>query len=343
MLFADDDGRLYAYWGLGGPGIFGAEMDPDRPDRLLTVPKRLFGYDPSHEWEHFGPSNEDPSKSYVEGSWMVKVGSRYYLTYAAPGTEWRTYGMGAYVSDAPLGEFRYQSRNPILRQTAGLVRGPGHGCLVRGPRGTLWAFYTCNVCYEHVFERRIGMDPAGVDENGELFVLPATDTPQLAPGVLDHPENGNSAGLANVALNRRCIASSRAPGREPIYAADDSMLTWWQPADGDAAPSMEAEFIGVFRVSAMRIVWKDVGLDYDAGALPGPFRYRVLTSEDGSRWDVAVDASANNADMLIDYRVFDPRPASRARLEILSSPPGIRPGVIHFAVFGAPVSPTANP
>ncbi|MDX9975786.1 MAG: family 43 glycosylhydrolase, partial [FCB group bacterium] len=178
MLFSDDDGRLYAYWGLSAPGIFGAEIDPERPDRLLTEPRILFSYDASHEWERYGPNNEDASKSFVEGPWMVKVGSRYFLTYAAPGTEWRTYGMGTYVSDAPLGEFRYQARNPILRQTAGLIRGPGHGCIVKGPRDTLWAFYTCTVCYEHIFERRIGMDPAGIDADGNLFVRPASEIPQ---------------------------------------------------------------------------------------------------------------------------------------------------------------------
>ena len=273
MLFADDDGRLYAYWGLGGPGIFGAEMNPNRPDQLITEPRILFSFNPEHVWERYGPSNEDTSKSFVEGPWMVKAAGRYFLTYAAPGTEWRTYGMGAYVSDdGPLGNFRCQTRNPISSQTSGLVRGPGHGCIVRGPGGTLWAFYTCTVCYEHIFERRIGMDPAGIDAGGNLFVLPASDTPQYAPGVKKHPELGNWAGLYCVSLNRKCISGSFAPGRNPIYAADDSMLTWWQPDRNDPTPYIEIDFSGSFDVSAYRIVWKDVGLDYDAGVLPGPIK-----------------------------------------------------------------------
>ena len=31
MCFSDDDGRVYIYWGLGSPGIYGAELDPDNP------------------------------------------------------------------------------------------------------------------------------------------------------------------------------------------------------------------------------------------------------------------------------------------------------------------------
>ena len=334
MLFADDDGRLYAYWGLGAPGIFGAEVDPVHCDRLLTEPRLLFAFDPAHIWERYGPSNEDASKSYVEGPWMVKIGARYFLTYAAPGTEWRTYGMGTYVADSPLGPFRYQRRNPILRQTEGLVRGPGHGCLVRGPRDTLWAFYTCTVCYEHIFERRIGMDPAGLDADGNLFVRPASATPQWAPGVLAAPENGNDTGLLPVTMNRRCRASSHAPGRTPLYAVDDAMLTWWEPLAGDPAPLLEVDLNGTFDAAAVRIIWKDVGLDYDGGVRPGPFRYRVSVSPDGQAWRTVVDASDNSTDWLIDYRVFDMQRARLARLEILGAPPHIRPGVVDFTLFG---------
>ena len=88
--------------------------------------------------------------------------------------------MGTYVSDSPMGPFVYQQRNPILTTRYGLVRGPGHGCIVKGPNDTLWAFYTCCLCYEYGFERRIGMDPAGIDEKGNLFVAGATQFPPFS-------------------------------------------------------------------------------------------------------------------------------------------------------------------
>lgn len=334
MLFSDDDGRLYLYYGLGGPGIFGVELDPEDPVKMLAMPKKLFGYNPEHKWERPGEWNEDASISYCEGSWMIKLGGRYYLTYAAPGTEFRTYGMGAYVSDSPLGDFHYQQRNPILQQKYGLVRGPGHGCIVKGPGETLWAFYTCTVCYAHPFERRIGCDPAGIDENGELFVLDATEIPQWAPGRNPHPERGNDAGLLPVSYCRKAVASSCAPGRDAIYALDHSMLSWWQPAQEDKEPSYTVFLPPKLELAAVRLVWRDVGLDYDRGVLPGPFQYALEACDEGEEWVTLVDAGKNTTDLLIDYRTFAPVVKSRVRLRILGWPEGIAPGLINLTVFG---------
>ena len=123
MLFADGE-RLYLYWGCGGAGIYGAELDPDQPYRFISEPKILFSYRPDHRWERAGDCNEDIAESWIEGSFMYKHNGTYYLTYAGPGTEWTTYAMGAYKSDHPLGEFEYMQSSPFLRKTEGLVRGP---------------------------------------------------------------------------------------------------------------------------------------------------------------------------------------------------------------------------
>ena len=117
------------YWGGGSP-IYGVELDPADPCCFLGEPTELFRYDPAHVWERVGEWNEDSTHSFVEGSWMFKHGEDYYLTYCAPGTEFSTYAMGAYRGKGPLGPFRYQENNPILSKKYGIVRGPGHGCLL---------------------------------------------------------------------------------------------------------------------------------------------------------------------------------------------------------------------
>lgn len=343
MYFADDDGQVYLYWGCGAPGIFGCRMDPDNPGRAASAPEMLFAYDPGHEWERFGEFNEDPSTCWLEGAWMVKAGGRYYLTYAAPGTQWRTYGMGAYVSGNPLGPFVYQSLNPILRTTGGLVRGPGHGCIVRGPNETLWAFYTCTVCYRHMFERRIGMDPAGVDAGGRLFVRGASEMPQWAPGVLPRPQDGNDAGLLPLSQARRCSASSSSPGRTPSYAFDGSLRTWWQAAAGDEIPWVEADLESVFDVSAVRVCWAEPNLNYDAGVKPGPMKYRVEgRATDDAPWTVLLDRTGNGTDLLIDYRTFPTREVRFARLVVTGSPAGVGVGVADFSLFGRGRLPPAG-
>ncbi|MEL7087777.1 MAG: family 43 glycosylhydrolase, partial [Planctomycetota bacterium] len=177
MLFSDDDGRLFVYWGLADDGIKGVELDAADPTSAVSDRAVMFAYDPAHVWERYGEFNEDASKSFVEGPWMLKAAGQYYLTYTAPGTEFASYAMGAYVADAPLGPFRYQSHNPICASRHGLIRGAGHGCVIHGHADQLWAFFTCGAQTAHNFERRVGMAPARIDGHGELRVGPVSECP----------------------------------------------------------------------------------------------------------------------------------------------------------------------
>jgi len=334
MLFSDEDGRLYAYWGISDPGIFGAELDPENPTRLLTEPEILFAYDPEHEWERYGDNNEDPSKSFVEGAWMLKRNGRYYLTYCGPGTEWKTYAQGTYVGDSPLGPFTYQQRNPILKGEHGLVNGPGHGCLVEGPNQTLWAFYTCCCCYYHVFERRLGLDPAGIDAEGNLFVNGSTDTPQWAPGTRPHPEQQNVTGWRALSDHKPCGASSHSPGRNAAYAVDPSMRTWWQPASEDTSPWFELNLQSTFDLRAVRLIWSEHGLDYDAGIVPEPVKFLLSVKTGDNLWEPVVDARDQVTELMIDYREFPAIQGQQLRLEIPSPPKAYALGLTAITLFG---------
>lgn len=337
MLFADDDGAAYAYWGISDPGVFGARLNPDKLNQLTSEPKLLFSHHPDHRWEFNGDFNEDSSRTFMEGPWMFKHGGRYFLTYAAGGTQYRSYAMGTYVGDGPLGPFHYQKRNPILRDTTGLVHGPGHGSIFPGPNNTIWACYTCGCGNEHLFERRIGIDPAGFDSEGNLFVKGASETPQWAPGLVADPANeGNDAGLLPVTVTKRVYASSERYGLEAFNACDNLVRTRWEAAPDDKAPWLEVDLVSLFRISAIRILWAEPGLDYTRNILPGPFRYRVLVSESetGDSWSEALDRSMNATDFLIDYRTFSPIRARRLKLEITGIPEGLNTSIISFTAFG---------
>lgn len=340
MLFSDDDGRLYLYFGSGG-AIRGVELDAADPTRLLSDPATMFAMDTAaHPWERLGTCNVDPSYSWIEGAWMFKRAGVYYLTYAAPGTEFPSYAMGAYRSRSPLGPWQYMETSPFLSGRTGLVTGPGHGCLVAGPDDSVWAFYTCCVCHHHRFERRIGMDRVFFDGAGDIVPATATENPCIAPGL---PGAGAGAGLLPLDRLAFCEATSCAPGRDAIYAADGSMLSWWQPAADDPAPAVTAlcAYRGVpLPVSAVRVVWRDVGLDPRRGVLPGPFGYRVEAETAPGVWACILDRSDSREDLLCDYRELPaPVPALRVRLRIVSHPAGIAPGVIDFTVFGRPTVP----
>ena len=339
MLFSDDDGRLYLYCGCGG-AIKGAELDAEDPVKLLDDLAVMFSYNTvDHVWERMGDWNEDGSYSWTEGSWMYKRGDTYYLIYSAPGTEWITYAMGAYTSKSPLGPWTYMETSPFLIKRDGLVRGTGHGSVVKGPNDTLWVFYTCCMCYGGKFERRIGYDPIGFDENGNIAPVTVSETPSFAPGFLSEPERGNSAGLVPLTQHRECTESSMAPGRDGLYAIDDSMITWWQPADGDSDPTLTV-YLSVdnttrgLDIYSARIIWRDVGLDVEKGYLPGPFGYKIEAEDMDGNWECVLDKSRNDVDMNIDYSPVKHMRAKSVRLRICSSPEHIKPGVVNFTVFG---------
>lgn len=340
MMFADEDGRAYLYFGLGA-AIMGAELDVRNPRQLITFPKLLVPFTGGYWWERFGASNEDWSIGFIEGSWMVRHGQRYHLVYSCSGTEFYNYAMGCYVSDSPLGEFKLQPRNPVsTARNTGLIKGAGHGGFVKGPEDSLWIFYTVPVCVDNNMERRIAMDPAGFDAEGNLYARSGCGVPQWKPGVMQRPELGNATELVPLTIFKPSQASSYAPGCRPLYAIDETLHTWWQPATDDTEPTLSVALQGRYSACAVRILWKDIGLNFAAGVTPGPYQY-VVEVKNGNfdgEWIPVVDASQNQIDLTVDYRTFAPTPCTMVRIRILGAPQGITPGLLNFTLFGESLS-----
>ena len=185
------------------------------------------------------------------------------------------------------------------------------------------------------------MEASTWQTNAPAFAA-ATETPQFAPGVLAHPENGNDAGWLPLTFMQRPTATSAAPGRDPLYACDESVLTWWQPAADDPAPVL-TYCLGTatrYHIRAVRLIWRDIGMEILDGIVPGPFRYMMEYASDPSlqNWQTLVDASGNREDLCIDYREFDEDiRAYGLRLRILGAPDGITPGVVSLTAFGSSV------
>lgn len=346
-LLADGD-HLYMYWpddmhkntdnpNIESYGCKAVELDPNEPWKMLTDPVDIYTYDPDSSWQPWGEDNQCIRKGYLEGMWAYKRNGRYYVMIASGGTQYSSYANGVLMSDSPLSGYKLQEKHdPVTLKNRGLVRGAGHGCIVDGPNDSIWVFYTCIFNYNHRFERRIAMDPLGVDENGELYCPATTETPQFAPGVLERPELGNSAGLLPINTMIRPEVSSEAPGRTGLYAVDNSVLTWWQPAAEDLAPTAVFPFAAPYQTEALRIVWRDIDMKPSAGIDPGPFRYVVEYAKDKemTQWEMLIDASENTEDLCIDYRQFDAVRAWGVRLRILGAPLGIAPGVVDLTAFG---------
>jgi xylan 1,4-beta-xylosidase len=334
MLFSDDDGRLFYYWGCSPTqGIFGVELDANDPTRVIGKPANLIAFEPDKSpWQRVGDWNEQPARGWIEGAWMFKRNGMYYLTYSAAGTENRMYAMGCAVSKSPLGPFVPQKNNPILRSTTGLITGTGHGCVVEGPHDSLWAFYTVKAAVAHGFERRLGMDPATIGEDGELHVNGPSSLPQRLPMASKGVE---PTGWMPLNAGLRTVGSSDAPNLSGRLAVDDDLRTWWQPAADDKTPTLTSHLTTPNAVvRAVRVIWRDVGLNTKQGAGSGPFRYRVEVQTAADMWTTVIDRSRSTEDLLIDYRECLPTPGTAARLVIVGAPTGITPGVAEFTVFG---------
>lgn len=346
-FFADND-RLYYYWSKNFSdsvtldaerviGTAGVELNPEKPWQMLTKPVMINYFDPSKMWQKWGEKNQNSRMGWIEGQWMYKRGARYYLLYSGCGTEFGAYANGIIYSDeGPLSGFKPQkNHDPFTEKRTGFTRGAGHGCLVDGPNDTIWTFYTSIFCFNHMFERRIGMDQVHVDADGELYCT-VTDTPQPAPGVFTDRENASE--WLPLTVMSRPVASSSIEGREPIYACDESVLTWWQPKIEDKVPTLTFVLgsLSCYEIRSVRIVWRDVGMETLDGIMSGAFKYIVEYASDSKReeWKTLIDATENNEDLCIDYREIEPTVAYAVRLKICGAPRGIQPGVVDFTVFG---------
>jgi hypothetical protein len=364
-IFVDDDNKPYLYFpGRSTAGIYVAPLDPKDLTHLAAAPRHLFGFVSSHVWERWGENNEYTGIAWIEGPWAFKRNGEYYIEYSASGTQWLSYASGTYTAKSPLGPFTYNPRNPLLRKTTGIVTGPGHGSVVKGPDGNFWVFYTI-VMANPPGGRRIGMDRVDFDANGNPFTRGATETPQWAPGVVPGPGNGDSGSIA-VSINKlRAMHqsggfSSERPGHEAAYATDNSNGTVWQPAENDAQPTLMIDLVAptefetgqFFTIDSSRIEFAPPsagGARGARGATPPAapavtgskaFRFKIEASPDGKDYTTVLDKTNNQETLYTEFDEIPPTKCRFVRLTITDWPRvGTAPlGITEFTLFGKAAS-----
>ena len=348
LVFIDDDDRVYMYYsGRSTNGIFGVELDRKNLTRFAAAPTHFFGFDSSHIWERFGSANSYSEVSWLEAPWMTKKNGTYYLQYSASGTYWTTYAVGLYTGKSPLGPFTYYTGSHILVQQKGLINGTGHHCIIQAPDGTLWALYT--VLYRNWnrhpgTDRRIGMDPVGIDDQGNMFIKGPTETPQWAPGVKKHPWASNDSGSIPLSIDASYQVSSEGPGRNAPYAFDNNVRTWWEPAAtatqpwlildlGDATTEDPAQ---EFLIDSVRLLFLPPA---DAG--PGtsdPYQYKIEVSRDGKTYETVLDKTKNNVFCTVEFNELTPVQGRFVKVSFTGWPKGVPPRVIECTIFGKPVT-----
>lgn len=336
-FFADDDGRVYIYFGSSNTfPLYGQEINRQTLQPIGTR-KELIRLDAkAHGWERFGEHNDntflDP---FIEGAWMNKHEGRYYLQYGAPGTEFSGYGDGVYVSSDPLGPFEYQRHNPFAYKPGGFARGAGHGATYQDKSGNWWHVSTIAISVKNNFERRLGIWPAGFDKDGVLYCNTAYgDYPHTLPaGRADHLQS-RFTGWMLLNYNKPVQVSSTLGGYAPNLAVDEDIKTYWSAATGGEGEWFQTDLGATSTVQAIQVNYADQDATF-LGKQPGLFhQYKILHSIDGKKWSTLVDKSKNKTDVPHDYIELEKPVTTRfLKMENIHMPSG-KFALSGFRVFG---------
>ena len=382
-LFLDDDGRVYFYWGCSNETpIWGVELDPEtmlpKAEKVAVVEDHPYeiGYERIGEDNSTLPASADAieakyqafvktqgipeehlpadvrplirgmfsDKPYIEGAWMDKHEGKYYLQYAAPGTQYNTYSDGVYVGESPLGPFRLAENNPYSYKPGGFLPGAGHGSTMRDKEGRFWHTATMRISKNHDFERRVGLWPAGFDEDGELFCNQRYgDWPMALEG-----DPWRDPAWMLLSVGKAAAASSFVHGHEPEKATEEDVQTWWRAATNSRDEWLCVDLGKRFTVHAVQINFADDRIDVPC---PGEIRpgsqaryideaehatqWKLEGSLDGESWFVIEDKSEAGTDLSHDLIVREEGFAARyLRLSGMAVPFEQAPCVSGLRVFG---------
>lgn len=302
-FFMDDDGRAFMFWGSSNRlPIRGEELDPQHRFLPKTPPVELFNRDEArHGWERFGENHDDPKlNGFIEGAWLTKHNGTYYMQYAAPGTEWDTYGDGVYTAKSPLGPYTFAANNPISYKPGGFINGAGHGSTVVGPGGQYWHFSTMAIAVNYKYERRIGMFPTFFDTDGVMYADTSFgDYPHYTPSTPE--KKGAFAGWMLLSYKKPVTASSHLGDFTPDRVTDEQVKTFWVAQDNGPGQWLEIDLETVGTIRAFQINYHDYKSDL-YGRPKGLYeQYIVESSLDRKKWTILKDRSHDKIDTPNDY------------------------------------------
>ncbi|HIC30346.1 MAG TPA: 1,4-beta-xylanase, partial [Flavobacteriaceae bacterium] len=279
----------------------------------------------------FGENNFHPTlkEGYMEGASMTKHNGKYYLQYAAPGTQFNVYADGVYIGDSPLGPFTYMKNNPMSFKPGGFTNGAGHGITAKQTNGQYWHFATMALASNAQWERRLCMFPTYFDEDGLMYTNTSYgDYPRFGP---NHPtkagqHNGwmllSYKGNVTVSSSLKQImkftsnddevevkeipTETNAEGQiTSKVLTDENPKTFWVAEANDDKQWITIELLNEGTVHAIQLNYHD----HDSGIYTRveglKHRFTIETSEDGKNWKTVIDRSKTNIDAPNAYLVLD--------------------------------------
>lgn len=361
-LFIDDDGLSYLYWGSSNVHPIRVKM-LNKNDRMLEsgLKKDLINLiEVEHGWERFGDNNFHPTlkEGYMEGASMTKHNGKYYLQYAAPGTQFNVYGDGAYVGETPLGPFVYMKNNPMSFKPGGFTNGAGHGTTVKQTNDKYWHFATMALASNSHWERRLCMFPTYFDKDDLMYSnTHYGDYPRFAP---NHPTKpGQHCGWMLLSYKGKTTVSSslmqitRSTSNDDKYdtiemplendengaiishvLTDESPKSFWVAEKDDDNQWVQIELLNPGKIYAFQLNYHDHESAIYTRTEGLRHRFTIEVSEDGNSWETAVDRSNSFKDTPNAYIVLNrPVQAKYIRYKNIEVP-GPNLAMSEIRVFG---------
>jgi len=332
MLFHDDDGRVYYYWGCSDRDPIWA-IELDRTNNLNPIGEQVVcieAHNSEYGWEQPGDYNEKDQAPWIEGAWMSKHTGKYYLQYAGPGTEFKSYADAIYVSDKPLGPFSLANANPFAYKPEGFITGAGHGSSFIDKYGNLWHIGTSTISNKHMFERRLSLFPVFMDEDGEMMAFTRFgDYPMIIPDRKITDIRQLTTGWMLLSYKKKVDVSSAMDDHPAQNAVNEDIRTYWSAKTGNKGEFITIDLENPCDVHAVQINFAEQSCTLTGRKEGIYYQYLLEYSNDGKRWKTMVDRSNNTVDAPHDYLPLDkPLKARFIRLTNLKTPDG------NFAVSG---------
>lgn len=150
MVFVDDDGTAYLYFGQGQ--CHAVKLNPDM---ISFAAATVVSFQPP---------------GYNEGSFVFKRQGKYYLMWSEYDTRDPRYSVAYATADSPLGPFTKATANPVLKGR-GEVQGAGHHSVLQVPGTDQWimAYHRFKIPGGNGYNRETCLSPMRFDASGNIL------------------------------------------------------------------------------------------------------------------------------------------------------------------------------
>ncbi|RVT79636.1 carbohydrate-binding protein [Flavobacterium sufflavum] len=304
-LFLDDDGRLYLYQGLSNnKPIYGVELNKETFDPIGSQSELLSSNTINNGWERPSDYNDYSGrrKPFLEGPWITKHKGKYYLQYSAPGTEYKSYSDGLYIANSPLGPFQLAENNPFSYKPEGFICGAGHGTTFQDKWSNYWYMGTMTISVKDHFERRLGLFPAFLDEDGTFYAYTAFgDFPHVLPKKhIKEPEDYKPSGML-LSYKKPVEVSSTLDSHPKENTTNEDVRSYWSAKTGNKGEWILVDLQKQSKINAVQINFFDEATTILGRTNSIYYQYLLEYSNDKKSWKTISDKRTNTTDVPHDF------------------------------------------